>query len=393
MQDSPAYRLNHEEVVKAMEEGILFAECLAPLECLPGPSGAVETLRCEMQEEVDGKWKNTGKIVDLPAKAVLVAAGTHPNGVYEKEHPGSFLQDRWGEYYLGYRLDGSGESRRLVPLEKGEVGFFTSYFKDGRCITYFGDNHPHYAGNVVKAMASAKDGHGEIVRLFEEQIARLHAEEQPDRERDWVLFAERLDQQLQAEVVDAFRLTSNIVEVIVRAPMAARNFQPGQFYRMQNYEAFAERVAGFTLTMEGIALTGAWVDRERGLVSLIVLEMGGSSRLCALLEPGEKIVLMGPTGAPTEIPRARRFCWLGAAWATPFSFRSPRRCERTATRSSISPATNKRAIYSNARRSRRPATGSSGASTAGRRFSHTGRATTPSSATSSRRWPPTAPES
>ncbi len=71
---------------------------------------------------------------------------------------------------------------------------------------------------------------------------------------------------------------------------------------MQNYETFAEEVDGIKLTMEGIALTGAWVDRERGLISLIVLEMGGSSRLCSLLEPGEKVVLMGPTGTPTEIP-------------------------------------------------------------------------------------------
>src|SRR5262245_28782029 len=53
--------------------------------------------------------------------------------------------------------------------------------------------------------------------------------------------------------------------------------------------------------MEGIALTGAWVDRERGLVSTIVLEMGGSSDLCALLRPGEPVILMGPTGTPTEI--------------------------------------------------------------------------------------------
>ena len=42
--------------------------------------------------------------------------------------------------------------------------------------------------------------------------------------------------------------------------------------------------------------------REKGLVSTIVLEMGGSSDLCALLEPGEPVVLMGPTGTPTEIP-------------------------------------------------------------------------------------------
>ena len=56
-----------------------------------------------------------------------------------------------------------------------------------------------------------------------------------------------------------------------------------------------------TLAMEGLALTGAWVDRDRGLVSTIVLEMGGSSNLCADLQPGEPVVLMGPTGAPTEI--------------------------------------------------------------------------------------------
>ncbi len=53
--------------------------------------------------------------------------------------------------------------------------------------------------------------------------------------------------------------------------------------------------------MEGLALTGAWIDEEKGLLGTIVLEMGGSSRLFAALRPGEPIVLMGPTGAPTEI--------------------------------------------------------------------------------------------
>jgi NAD(P)H-flavin reductase len=61
-------------------------------------------------------------------------------------------------------------------------------------------------------------------------------------------------------------------------------------------------VDGTRLLMEGIALTGAWVDKQRGLLSLVVLEMGGSSRLCAALRPGEQVVVMGPTGTPTEIP-------------------------------------------------------------------------------------------
>jgi NAD(P)H-flavin reductase len=54
--------------------------------------------------------------------------------------------------------------------------------------------------------------------------------------------------------------------------------------------------------MEGLALTGASVDRQAGLLSTIVLEMGGSSDLCALLKPGEPVILMGPTGTPTETP-------------------------------------------------------------------------------------------
>ena len=48
-------------------------------------------------------------------------------------------------------------------------------------------------------------------------------------------------------------------------------------------------------------MTGAWTDKERGLISIIALEMGGSSDLCATLKPGEPVVLMGPTGTPTEI--------------------------------------------------------------------------------------------
>jgi hypothetical protein len=63
--------------------------------------------------------------------------------------------------------------------------------------------------------------------------------------------------------------------------------------------------------MEGLALTGAWTDPERGLVSLIVLEMGGSSDLCAFLEPGEPVVLMGPTGSPTEIPENKTVALVG----------------------------------------------------------------------------------
>ena len=72
------------------------------------------------------------------------------------------------------------------------------------------------------------------------------------------------------------RLTQTIVEVVVKAPLAARKFKPGQFYRLQNFESFAPVVDGTRLAMEGLALTGAWIDEEKGLLGTIVLEMGGS---------------------------------------------------------------------------------------------------------------------
>jgi len=303
LQDSPAYRLNHEEIIKSLEEGIGFVECMSPLACELDEHDHVRALQCSRMQHVDGQWRDTGEKVEFPARAVMVAAGTNPNVVYEKEHPGTFALDEAHACFAMHRIVDAGDGRfRLDPVSSGEVGFFTSYKKAGRFVSFYGDAHPVFAGNVVKAMASARHGYGEITRLFAREVEAQDLDEQAERENAWVRFAEVLDDGLRAVVVDAIRLADRIVEVIVRAPMAARNFRPGQFYRVQNYEGTAEVVEGIRLTMEGLALTGAWTDPARGLISLIVLEMGGSSRLCAILEPGEEIVLMGPTGAPTEIP-------------------------------------------------------------------------------------------
>jgi NAD(P)H-flavin reductase len=164
---------------------------------------------------------------------------------------------------------------------------------DGRFISFFGDLHPSFFGNVVKAMGGAKQGYPVVSRVLE---GRTPASAQSD-----AAFAATLNVDLRPTVHEVVRLTPTILEVVVHAPAAARRFQPGQFYRLQNYERNALTVDGTRLAMEGLALTGAWVDRERGLVSTIVLEMGGSSDLCAMLQPGEPVVLMGPTGSPTEI--------------------------------------------------------------------------------------------
>jgi NADPH-dependent glutamate synthase beta subunit-like oxidoreductase/NAD(P)H-flavin reductase len=301
--EAPAYRLNHEEVAKALEEGIRFIERVAPVEAIPDEKGAIRAMKFERMHTVDGKLKGTGSFYELPAKTVCVAAGTKPNVTYEREFPDTFQLDNERSFFRGYQLAQGPDGWMLEEVQPHEdigkdTGFFTSYAHGGKFISFYGDNHPTYAGNVVKAMASAKDGYPQVSRLFEKEVAEAEKAERSSAP----LFA-RLDDAFIATVTAVNRLTPTIVEVIVRAPFAARHFHPGQFYRLQNYERNVPKLEGTSLAMEGLALTGAWVDKEKGLMSTIVLEMGTSSRLCAALKIGEPVVLMGPTGTPTEIPK------------------------------------------------------------------------------------------
>jgi len=318
LQDSPAYRLNHEEVQKALEEGINFIECMNPNEAVPDEFNAVKALIFERlnYNAENGKFDHTGEMNEFPARTVCVAAGTSPNVIYEKEKPGTFKLDEWRQFFLPHKLErGDDGAFHVVPTAKGETGFFTSYEHEGKFISYYGDNHPQYAGNVVKAMASAKFGYPKVVELFANEgsaavpASRLQGSRRDTGgttqwERDSIFdkLVATLDDQLRAYVVRVERLTPTIVDVVVKAPLQARKFEPGQFYRLQNFETSAPVIDGTRMLMEGLALTGAWVDEEKGLLSMIVLEMGTSSRLCSLLKEGEEVLVMGPTGTPTEIP-------------------------------------------------------------------------------------------
>jgi NADPH-dependent glutamate synthase beta subunit-like oxidoreductase/NAD(P)H-flavin reductase len=303
--DCPAYRLNHEEVVKALEEGISFIENVSPVEALRDRFGALNAVKlCRRKSGVDGTPAEDE--ITVPARALLVAAGTSPNVVYEKERPGTFSLDGKKRFFRKHACEDGA-----VAASESADAFFTSYDRDGRRVSFYGDNHPDFAGNVVKAMASARRGYPRVVGLFEHELAALKPSGQAGREARFADFARRLDEEWKATVHAVNRLTPTIVEVVVKVPSAARNFKPGQFYRLQNYEAHAPRVDGTPLAMEGLALTGAWTDAQNGLLGLIVLEMGGSSRLCASLKFGEPVVVMGPTGAPTEIPEGETVVLLG----------------------------------------------------------------------------------
>jgi NAD(P)H-flavin reductase len=275
-----------------MEEGIAFAEGLSPSAVEVDQHGHATALLVTAQ----GQDKDA-KPLRLPARTILVAAGTQPNTVLSREHGIDVKLD--GRYFQA--IDETGQPVSPERSCKPQVPqVLMSRRDDGRFVSFFGDLHPSFAGNVVKAMASATRGYSVLTELMEKVPVSAATG-----------LAAQFSREFRATVREVKRLTPTIVELIVHAPAAARAFEPGQFFRFQNYETHAPLVAKTRLSTESLALTGAWVDRAQGLVSVIVLEMGGSSNLCEQLRPGEVVVLMGPTGEPTRVESGHTYILAG----------------------------------------------------------------------------------
>lgn len=266
LQQATSYRLNHEELSLGLSEGVEFVENITPLKIILDQYGSVTAI--ESIQKVNGEEIK----VKLDAKTILIAVGTVPNVILSQEFP-EFL-DKEGQYF-----------------KKLEEKFIT-YKDDKHSMSFFGDLHPDYAGNVVKAMASAKHGY----KIVSKQL-------KPSKTNAKDFFA-GLKEKLEPVLVAINRLAPNIVELIIRSPLSAVNFKPGQFFRLQNY-------TGDLPLIEALALTGAKIDKESGNISIIILEMGRSSDLCTKLELDKPLVLMGPVGEPTEIIANKKVMLVG----------------------------------------------------------------------------------
>ena len=288
--DAPCYRLNHEEVTYALNEGVRFIENVTPVAVETDEFGHARGLQVALAD---------GVTHEISAKTLLIAAGTQPNTLLAKEASGALKLD--GKHFQA--VDHNGNPANPEALCKPTtVQVLTARTTDGRFVSFFGDLHPSFSGNVVKAMASAKRGVEAVSRIM------LTRRSTPISGADLIM---QMNLDLRAVVQRVERLTPTIVEVVIQAPRAARRFRPGQFFRLHDFESLAPRLKDTALVMEGLAVTGASVDRVRGLVSVIVLEMGGSSNLCHRLKSGEPVVLMGPTGQPTFIPTGQTLCLVG----------------------------------------------------------------------------------
>lgn len=127
LQESPSYRLNHKELQLAMAEGVAFLENTTPIKIHTDHGGNIESLEAQTPHGIEF----------LPCRTLLIATGTHPH-----ELPGQNKKDL-----------------------KMENDVLLSYGDENK-VSFFGDLHSVYEGNVVKAMASAKKGYPYICEVL-----------------------------------------------------------------------------------------------------------------------------------------------------------------------------------------------------------------------------------
>lgn len=93
------------------------------------------------------------------------------------------------------------------------------------------------------------------------------------------------------EIVKAKRLSDNIFLCDVKAPQAAKHCEPGQFV-----------IVRIDDEGERIPLTICDYDRSAGTITIVVQEIGASTKLMANLKEGECFKdFVGPLGKPSEL--------------------------------------------------------------------------------------------
>lgn len=297
MQESPAYINNHEELQKALEEGIYYSEGIEPTAVALNEYGHAETLICHRRlRNPANEWVTTKEEVRLPARSILVATGTQPNTAYEFEHRGTF--NRLNLQYQHYE-DLEHEltvAHGVEHCKDPQFGPFTSYHKDQRRVSLVGDTHPVFHGSVVKAIASGLRTYPKIVSALQNKLGKHGSD------AEYAQFAEHMNYLFNAKVKSIVRKTKNVIELTIQAPLAAKHFKAGQFYRLQNFETLAPRINHTLLQMEPLALVTADCDHKHGTLTFLVTESNATAKLCATLKPNEPVSLMGPTGVRARIP-------------------------------------------------------------------------------------------
>lgn len=261
--ESPAYRLNHQEINSALEQGIEFIENITPKEVVIDEFNHIKSIKC---------LKNEDEELEFNCGSLLIGAGTTPN-------ISAVLEDG-----LNFKLSGKYFSHIK------DRSFITKISQEtNKSVSFLGDLHPDFEGNVVKALASGKLASKEI----DENLEKVKSDSNNN-------FKQKIIDEFLVKIHEVTRLSDHVLEVSIKAPLLAKSSQIGHIFRLQNYHFFAKEANGQKLAMEGVALTAIDIDKKLGIITGIIVETGGSASLIQNFKKDEPCIFMGPSGTPTE---------------------------------------------------------------------------------------------
>ncbi len=290
LKDCPAYQLNHEEVEKALEEGIEFVENTTATEAVDNGFGQIKALKIS-----ENQTKDSNLTKEIKVKTLFLATGTTPNKA-------PFYEDK-----LKFSLDGGtfqiidllGQKLPAFASPKSEgIGFICAKNDQGKMVSFFGDLHPSFGGSVVKAMASAKNGYSII-----NQALKCQPIEEKDPNKiitKYQNFLSGINQNFTVKVQEVNILSNYFTQLVVYAPLLAQKTKLGHIFRLHNYHQFSANQGEILMAMEGVAVTTYLVSPEQNTITVMIVNCGSSSAMVKNLKVGEPIIFMGPTGTPAH---------------------------------------------------------------------------------------------
>ena len=291
MQDSPAYKRNHEELIKALEEGLLYLPCFSPIAIRCDDRGWCQSLALVKMEYVDDAWQVSDHEASIPARTILVATGAQPNVAYGFEHADDFERKRYQYTAYQWQDEGLVASPVKAHCKQENIGMFTSYNKQGKCVSFIGDTHPVFHGSVVKAIASAMYA----VPLIHAQLQRHQAQSVRDG------FLEFCDDYFSAKIVEKVVENSKEVLLTIKSRAIVSRYKAGNFVRLQCFEKNTASVKGFDLYGEAVAAPIFDVDHSEHTFKVLLHKRFVNEKLFARVKVGDLISAMGPTGVKAKV--------------------------------------------------------------------------------------------
>ena len=308
VKDSPAYRLNHEEITKFFEEGVRFIEKLSPARLRPRRARRARGRRVRAPRASATAAQGDGREGDA-ARAQPVRRRGHAAQHHLRARAPGHVRDRRRAEGLQALRGRARRGRRAAAGCRRAARSASSRLPPQR---------PH--GQLLRRqpprlrrLGRARDGLGQGRRAARRGAVRRRdcrastRRAQPARDAAWTTFAGEARRRAARDgrarrAPDADNRRGHRARARRRAPLRARASSSACRTTRRSRRSSVDAARACRWRASRSRAPGS--TRPKGLLSLIVLEMGGSSRLCTSLQPGEPVVVMGPTGHAR--PRCRR---------------------------------------------------------------------------------------